>query len=162
MIDHAEDSNAVERRIFAVDNTDICSFTAVPNFTINLTSFLLNILNLENTEQSNTARVPARLPTATRQQLYIHSNIVEGHLINNDEQQLLRVINNSAQVGEKVMLSFPYLQYYLITRRYITSIRTHITDNYTSDTLLFSKPVLYLLRTMSFFVTLEAKIDEFH
>ena len=89
MIDHAEDSNAIERRIFALDNTDICSFTAVPNFTLNLTSLLLNILNLENTEQSNTARVPARLPTATRQQLYIHSNIVGGHLINNDEQQLL-------------------------------------------------------------------------
>ena len=102
-------------------------------------------MNLANTEDTNTATAIARLPSATREQLFVHCSIVEPHLVNNDEQQLLRVINNTAKVGERVMLSFPYLQYYPITRRYITNIHTNITDSYSSDTLVFDKPVSYLL-----------------
>ena len=98
MHEQAEDSKVLKTSVFLLDAGDICSFVSVPNFKIGLSTFLLNVLKLENTDRSNTATLPSRLPSATREQLYVHSNIVEGHLINNDEQQLLRVINNSATV----------------------------------------------------------------
>ena len=132
--------------VFHVNVHGYCAFTPVPHFKVDIFPFLLNLLKLCNTMESNVAsNTPDVLPSAARDKLFVHCSAVNPHLVNNDEMQLLRIINNTAEKDVAAMVSFPYLQYYPVSNRYFKSIRTYITDNFTTDPLIFENSVSYLL-----------------
>jgi hypothetical protein len=140
----SNDPDAVNN-IFSLDKLDNCTFTAPADCKIKLAPFLLNVLHLSNTDETNAGNVPIKLPSATRELLNVHTNIIQGHLVNQEVRSLLRVINNDANDGENVVVSFPHLQYHQLIRSYIQNIHTYITDDFTTDPLDFHKPVSYLL-----------------
>jgi hypothetical protein len=131
--------------IFSINDQGICSFTMVDHFVIQLPSYLLNVLSLLNTYENNTGTGPVTLVSANRPFLHVCSDVVLPHLINSDEYPLLRIINNNSNADEKVMLSFPTLHYYPVCRRYVSKIRSFITDHFSTDSLPFKHTVSYLL-----------------
>ena len=104
------------------------------------------MLQLPNTAESNKAAVPVTLLPPKRQTLYVHSNLVEAHFVNSDQEQIIRVINNNnIKDGKQVLLSFTHPHYYRVGKKYFRNINTFITDSFSAEPLLFSNPVSYLL-----------------
>ena len=59
-------------KIFTLDEaTRIYSFILTANYSVQLSSYLLNVLQLYKTYESNTAKGPVRLMSAIRPFLYI-------------------------------------------------------------------------------------------
>jgi hypothetical protein len=147
IIQQASDQEIEGQEIFTLHERrrDICSFMPVEHFRIQLSSYLLNVLSLLNTDENNIGTNPITLVSANRPFLYVCSDVVLPHLINSDEYSLLRIINNNASENEKVMLSFPTLHYYPVCRRYISKIRSYIIDHFSTDSLPFKHTVAYLL-----------------
>ena len=142
----AKVSDGYTEKVFTIDEaSNICSFIATPNFNVNLSSYLLNVLQLYNTYESNTAKAPMRLMTAIRPFLHVYCDLIVPHNVNSEEESLLRIINNVAKENEKVMLTFDYPHYYQISRRFINNIRLYITDGFGEDPLGFLHQVSYLL-----------------
>jgi hypothetical protein len=135
----------VASKAFSLDATDICTYTPIAECTVKLGDFMLKLLHLTDTTETNTAKYPMQLPSAIREMLYVHANIISWHFVNQDQRPLLRVINNSAKDGEQVMLSFPFLQYHPVARKFFSNIHTYITDSFSAEPLEFTKTVSYLL-----------------
>src|SRR3981189_777457 len=85
------------------------------------------------------------MPTAIREFLYVHTDMLDSHSYNS-ETNVLRVINNDSAVNEKVMVSFPNLYYYPISARYLSNIQIRITDNHSAKTcrLPLKLPAYYI------------------
>src|SRR5438552_1762641 len=130
---------------FTMDaETKICSFKATPHYSVTLSTYLLNLLQLYNTYESNTAKSSIRLMSGTRTFLNVYCDLIIPHQVNSEEETLLRVINNTARQDEKVMVTLDYLHYYPISRRFINNIRLYITDSL-GIPLVFTHLVSYLL-----------------
>ena len=127
------------------DAGDLATYSLVDDFKVTISDHMLKVLDLPHTDYTNTGTVAINLPSAVRPFLHIHCNIIAQQLVNDDEFQLLRVINNNAIENEKAMISFSHPQYYPVARRYISSIRSYITDHVNFDILLFIHPISYLL-----------------
>ena len=95
----------------------MCHFEADVEFQVEMSPFLLQVLNLSNTTKSNTAVDSVKLIAAIRPFLNVHCNAAAPHYVNSDEFSIMRVISNNAQLNEKVMLSFPHAHYYPVGRR---------------------------------------------
>src|SRR5438552_12122460 len=131
--------------IFTLDESSkICTFKSTPNYSVTLSSYLLNLLQLYNTYESHTAKAPIRLISAVRPFLHAYCDLLIPHKVNAEEESLLRVINNVARQDEKVMVAFDYPHYYIISRRFINNIRLYITDS-SGMPLVFTYLVSYLL-----------------
>src|SRR6266853_2048800 len=135
----------VEKRFTLDENSKICSFTSTPNYSVEISSYLLNVLQLHNTYESSTGKGPIRLMSAIRPFLHVYCDLIAPHNVNSEEESLLRVINNVARQDEKVMLTFDCPHYYPISRRFINNIRIYITDSFSTDPLVFTHQVSYLL-----------------
>src|SRR6266853_5002685 len=135
----------VEKRFTLDENSKICSFTSTSNYSVELSSYLLNVLQLHNTYESNTRKGPIRLMSAIRPFLHVYCDLIAPHNVNSEEESLLRVINNVVRQDEKIMLTFDYPHYYPISRRFINNIRIYITDSFSTDPLVFTHQVSYLL-----------------
>jgi hypothetical protein len=141
------DQQLNERRvndIFTIQR-GYCSFHEIEDFEISISNYVLNVLKLENTEQSNVAKRPVELMSANRPYLNVYCDAVAPHLVNSEEYPLLRVINNNVGLNEKAMLEFQNLHYYPVAKRYLTNINTYITDHFIADPLPLTHTVTLLL-----------------
>jgi hypothetical protein len=145
LINQQHSEQEIVHEIFTIDDQEKCTFTPVGYFNIKISSYLLNVLSLSNTYEKNVGSSPVTLVSPIRPFLHVCGDIVSPHLLNSDEYPLLRIINNNASEHEKVMISFPSLHYYPVCRRYISKIRTFVTDHFSTDSLPFKYTVTYLL-----------------
>ena len=120
-------------------------YKSIFQFNVTLSTYTLKMLNLAHTNYTNNGTAAIKLPPAVRPFLHVYCNIIMPQPINDDEYPLLRVINNNAIENEKAMLTFSQPQYYPVSRRYITSIHSYITDHVHPDPLIFTHPISFLL-----------------
>jgi len=138
-IDHYVES------IFTIDNENVCSFKATENVLVEISQQLLNILQLHSTVESNTGKSAVKLPNGIRPFFHLYCDLIVPHYVNSEEEPLLRIINNTAAINDKVMQSFDYPHYYKVCRHFISNIHLYITDNLSTDPLVFINPVSHLL-----------------
>ena len=135
----------VQENTLGATNTGKCVFKPHPFFKITLHPFLLKLLHLENTDQEQIGNNIVLMPSATREFLYVYTNIIPSHTYSG-ATNILRVINNNSSApNERVMITFPNFYYHLINQLHITNIRISITDHYTDFILPFEKEVNCLL-----------------
>src|SRR5277367_482169 len=132
-------------RVFSYDEVkNTCTFEVDSEYGIQLTSFLLNILGLKNTSESQKG-TSIRLIAAVRPFLHVYCNIILPQYVNDNEYPLLRVINNNAIADEKTMITFHQPHYYPVSQRYISNINIYIADYTNFDPLVFTHPIILLL-----------------
>src|SRR6266853_284490 len=131
--------------IFTIDNEDVCSFKATKNVIVEISPQLLKILQLHDTLESNTGKSGVTLPNGVRSFFHLYCDLILPHYVNSEEESLLRIINNTATINDKVMQSFDYPHYYRVCRRFVNNIHLYITDNLSTDPLSFKHPVSHLL-----------------
>src|SRR6266566_2314021 len=135
-------SDRIVKEMFSIDTAGKCSFSENKNFKIQISDCILALLKLDNTLLSHTAtELYSQFPEAVRPYFCVFCSLVKPHIVNNSEEQLLRVINNTAKNGEQVLVPFKHLQYYPVCNRYISSIHTYITDHYNTEPLHFTGTV---------------------
>ena len=137
-------SKPIDRSLFGLDDNGMCTFTKHSKFDVTLSTYLTQMLQLTNTSTSQTGSAFFIMPTATREFLYVHTDMLDSHSYNS-ETDVLRVINNDREVNEKVMVSFSNLYYYPISARYLSNIQIRITDNHSDEDLPFALEVTCLL-----------------
>ena len=137
-------SKPIATSLFSLNDNGLCTFTESTKFQVTLTSYLLNLIHLQNTSTSHTATTIFVIPTATREFFYVHSDMLDSHTYSS-ETNVLRVINSDRALNEKVMVSFQNFYYYPISARYLSNIQMRITDNHTEEDLPFDREVTCLL-----------------
>src|SRR3981189_1797474 len=137
-------SKPIDRSLFGLDDKGMCTFTKHSKFDATLSTYLTQMLQLTNTSTSQTGSAFFIMPTATREFLYLHTDMLDSHSYNS-ETDVLRVINNDRAVNEKVMVSFSNLYYYPISARYLSNIQIRITGNHSDEDLPFALEVTCLL-----------------
>ena len=137
-------SKSINSSLFSINSDLKCSFIAHPQYTIELSKYLLNLLHLTNTTTTQTASSVFIMPASVREFLFINSNMSDSQTSKN-ETNVLRVINNNREAHEKVLASFTNLYYYPVSTRYLTNIQIHISDNHSTEDLPFTLEVTCLL-----------------
>ena len=137
-------SKPIDKSLFGLDVNGMCTFTEHSKFSVTLSTYLTQLLQLTNTSTSQTGTAFFIMPSSTREFLYVHTDMLDSHCYNS-ESNVLRVINNDRAVNEKVMVSFPNLYYYPISSSYLSSIQIRITDNHSDKDLPFALEVTCLL-----------------
>ena len=137
-------SKPIDKSLFGLDDNGMCTLIEDSKFSVTLSIYLMQLLQLTNTSTTQTGRAFFIMPTATREFLYVHTDMLDSHSYNS-ETNVLRVINNDRAVNEKVMISFPNLYYYPISARYLSNIQIRITDNHSDEDLPFALEVTCLL-----------------
>src|SRR5271167_2046583 len=130
--------------LFSLDDKGVCIFTEHDKIGVVLSPYLNKLLHMRNTNTSPTGSALFVMPSATREFLYVHTDMLDSRSYNN-ESNVLRVINNDGAVNDKVMVSFQHLHYYPISVRYLSNIQIRITDNYSDEDLPFALEVTCLL-----------------
>lgn len=137
-------SKCLDKHLFSVGEDGVCTFEAHAKIGVKISSYLLKLLHLPNTDATHKGTAYCVMPAASREFLYVHSDMLDSNNYNNGNT-VLRVINNDRAVNEKVMVSFPNLYYYPISGRYLSNIQIRITDNHSDEDLPFALEVTTLL-----------------
>ena len=133
------------------EGTNIVTYQKKANFRLQLSMELVSLLNLDNSSDKGWLSETCQgskgvvLKPHNRTHFYVHCDCIDYHFINNNVSHLIKIVNNNAQINEKVVQSFSFPSYYAVTRRIMSNINMYITENLFDNILEFDRDVLYTL-----------------
>lgn len=140
-------SSSVIHTFFSVGDDNIVKFKGRAGYSVLLDSEVQKMMSLPTTWLSSSVNgsLTTVLKSYKRGHFYIHCDCMDYHYINNAVSDLLRSIGNSAEVDEKVILSFQDPRYYAVSKRYMSNINMFVTDGLFDGILKFNRDVVYTL-----------------
>src|SRR5271154_6349864 len=139
-------SSTIIYTFFSVNEGNIIKFKGKEGFEVLLDSDVQKMMflptSLTRTVQGTASTI---LMPGKRHLLYVHCDCLDYHYINNNVSDLLKIIQNNAEVDEKVFLNFSDPHYYAVSRRPTDNINMFITDGLFNNILPFNREVFYTL-----------------
>jgi len=139
--------SSTEKHDFFLRNEDKgVSYIRKKNFTVLLSVGLSKLLHLPRLLPNYVDSTEAvALKPHRRTHYYIHLDCLDYHYINNNVSDLIKVLPNTADEDEKVMLTFNDPHYYPVARRLMSNINMYVTDSYFNGFLFFNCDIAYTL-----------------
>ena len=139
--------SSIIHTFFSVGDDNIVKFKGRDGYSVLLDSDVQKMMSLPTTWLSSSVNgsLSTVLKSYKRGHFYIHCDCMDYHYINNTVSDLLRSIANSAEVDEKVILSFQDPRYYAVAKRYMSNINMFVTDGLFDRILKFNRDVVYTL-----------------
>ena len=139
--------SSIIHTFFSVGDDNIVKFKGRTGYSVLLDSDVQKMMSLPTTwlSASVNGSLATVLKSYKRGHFYIHCDCMDYHYINNTVSDLLRSIVNSAEVDEKVILSFQDPRYYAVAKRYMSNINMFATDGLFDGILKFNRDVVYTL-----------------
>ena len=123
------------------ESTNIVTYHKKHNVKLQLSTELLSLLNLDSNKgwlsETCQGSKAVELKPYNRPHFYVHCDCIDYYYINNNVSHLIKIVNNNAKVNEKIVQSFNFPNYYVVTRRIMSNINMYITDNLFDNILEF-------------------------